>query len=173
MKRALIVLGICILVAGMPAITAISLPKINTNNKSLSILERYTASEDDIPSWADGTINGTWGLREFFLLNMVEVPIGNISGYYGTLLGPISIFSGQIYPYWNSTQTTNITGIFVGPILFGGIGDINLTVTSYEIDVNETNYVGIGYQEDDEFDWRIMGISGPTFFLKGNFVEFE
>ena len=173
MKQTLIILGICILVAGMPAITAVSLPKFNAYNRSISILDRYTTSEDDIPSWADGTINGTWGLREFFLFNMVEIPIGNISGYYGKLLGPISIFNGQIYPFWNSSDTTNITGIFLGPILFGGIGDINITITSYEIDVNETNYVGIGYQEDDEFDWRIMGASGPTFYLKGDFKEFE
>ncbi len=174
MKKILITLGICLLIATMPAMTSLSLPKFKNINKPISILEKVSLNEEDIPIWADGTINGTWGLREFFLSNMIEIPIGNISGYYGKLFGQINIFSGKIYPNWNTSLITNITGIYFGPVLFGGIGDINLTVDDiYNINVNETNYVGIGNKNDTDFNWRIMGISGPTFFIKGDFTQFE
>jgi hypothetical protein len=173
MKKPLIVLGICIFIIGMPAITAISAPKNIISNRSFSLFNKIITNEEDVPRWAEGEINGTWGLREFLLNKIVEVPIGNISGYYGKLFGPIYAFSGKIYPFWDSSKTTNISGLFFGPIVFGWIGDMNLTDESiYDIDVNETTYVGIGDQDESIFDWRIMGRTGPTFYLKGNFTEF-
>ena len=173
MKKPLIVLGIGILIIGMPAITAISVQKNIIVNRSFSLLNKISINEEDIPQWAEGEINGTWGLREFLLFNTVEIPIGNISGYYGKLIGPIYTFSGKLYPFWDSSKTTNISGLFFGPIVFGWIGDVNLTVESiYDVEVNETTYVGIGDQDASIFDWRIMGRTGPTFFIKGNFTEF-
>ena len=176
MKKTMIILALCVLIAGMPAISSMSIPKFSNLNRTLPISEKISLNQDDVPPWADGTVNGTWGLREFFLFNMREIPIGNITGYYGKLLGPIYVFAGKFYPRWNLKQTTNISGIFFGPVVFGVIGDINLTFEDigelYDIKTNETNYVGIGINEETVFDWRIMGVSGPAFFIKGNFTEF-
>ena len=173
MKKTLIVLGICVLIIGMPAITAVSLQKTSSVKRPLSLLNKIIAAEEDIPKWAEGEINGTWGLREFIFFDTVEIPIGNISGYWGKLFGPIYAFSGKINPFWNQTKTTNISGLFFGPVVFGWIGNINLTVENiYDVDVNETTYVGIGDQDESIFNWRIMGITGPTFYIKGSFTEF-
>ena len=153
--------------------TAYSLPKKYNLKGSISLFEIIRLNEEDIPKWAEGTINGTWGLREFLLFNMIEIPIGNVTGYYGKLFGQIYIISGKICPFFNSSKTTNISCIFFGPVVFGTIGDINLTVEdNFDVNVNETTYVGIGGKDKSIFNWRIMGRTGPTFYLKGNFEEF-
>jgi hypothetical protein len=173
MKKPLIVFGICVFIIGMPVITAISSPRNNLVNRPISLFNTIKINEEDVPKWAEGELNGTWGLREFILIDTVEIPIGDISGYYGKIFGPIYAFSGKVYPFWNSSKTTNISGLFFGPVVFGMIGDMNLSVnTIYDVKTNETNYVGIGEQDESIFDWRIMGRSGPTFYLKGNFKEF-
>jgi len=173
MKKTLIALGICGFLIVMPAITSVSISKKSSINRQLSLFNKVIASEEDIPGWVDGEINGTWGLREFILFETVEIPIGNISGYYGKIFGPIYAFIGKINPFWDTTKTTNISGLFFGPVVFGRIGDVNLTVESkYDVNINETGYVGIGDQDESKFNWRIMGRTGPTFYLKGNFIDF-
>lgn len=173
MKKLIIILGVCVLLAGMPAMTAISIPKMKNLKRTLPIFEKITANEDDAPYWAEGTFNGTWGLREFLFLRMIEIEIGNISGYYGTLLGPIKVIKGEFYPHWNHSKVTNITGVYFGAVIFGTIGDVDLKIDQYNITTNETNYVGLGDQNETRFDWRIMGRQGPTFYMKATISKLE
>jgi len=171
MKKKLFLPLICILIISMPVISAIQTTKINRIG---SFFGKIKPNEEDAPYWAEGYINGTWGLRELVLFKMVEIPIGNISGYYGRIIGLIYAFKGNIYPKWNPSKSTNISAIFFSDFLFGSIGDINLTKDDEPfIETNQTIFVGIGDQNVSCFNWRIMGKTGPTFYLKGNFSKFE
>jgi len=42
----------------------------------------------------------------------------------------------------------------------------------YEGTVNETIYVGIGSVNETNFNWRLMGLEGPTFYMEGTFEKF-
>lgn len=174
MKKVILALGVCFLFISLPSMTAISSPKMKNLSRVVNVFDKISMkSEDDMPSWVDGEFNGTWGLKEFFLLDMVEIEIGNISGYYGQILGPFYLMVGQFYPRWNESQITNITGVYFGPIIFGGLGEIDVETDGYIVSTSETHFAGIGDQNLTHFDWRIMGREGPTFYLKGNFSEFE
>ena len=140
------------------------------NLKTLSNPEK-TAS-DDIPNWADWNFTGTWGLRILFS-DVIDIEIGNISGYYGKFFGPIGIFKGKFYPHWNHTKITNIVGIQFGIVIFGEMGEINLTEIYDDVKTNETNFVGIGDKNETHVDWRIMGREGPTFYITGTFSKLE
>jgi hypothetical protein len=181
MKKIMIVLGVCVLLLAMPAMTAISIPKIKNVKTIVGSLSNR--SSEDAPMWADGSFNGTWGLREWSFIaelfgaedGMVEIEIGNISGYYGNIIGFINGIVGQIYPHYNHSKTVDIGGICLGRILFGEIGEINVTdiESEYSVFVEEANYVGIGALNDTSFDYRIMSYKGPTFYIKGTFTKFD
>jgi len=174
MKAKFIVLILCLLIAGMPIINAISAPKVLKNNKGISLVEKIKLNDGDIPFGAEGELNGTWGLREHVLFGMVEIPIGNFTGYYTKIMGFIYSFTGVIYPFGDKTKPTNISALFFGSFIIGFLDKINISQENqYNINTNITYFVGIGEQNESSFDWRIMGYTGPTFFLKGNFLEFE
>jgi hypothetical protein len=157
----------------MPAISAISIPKFQKLKKEIFEINNVL-KEDNIPRWADGTFTGKWGLREYSLIfGMVEFEIGNISGFYGKFIGSIKIFKGKFYPAWNESKIINISGIYAYSVLFGQIGDIDIESNEYDIETNETSYVGIGSQNITDYNWRIMSKTGPTFYIKGVFSKFD
>jgi len=172
MKKALIVISLSIFLVSMPSFAALSIPRLNKANENLLNLSNKSLNKGDIPNWADGRINGTWGMREFSLLiGMVEIEIGNITGYYGNIFGSINYFQGKFSPFFNENIITNITGFSFGSVIFGYIGDVDLETELYKIKTNESNYVGIGGFNESNFDWRIMSWTGPTFFIKGTFDQ--
>jgi len=180
MKK-IVLLLICLTIFSMPAINAISFQNISNTKKDLDLTDNKISKSERAPFWADGTFSGKWGLREYDLLvdlldgkdgnGMFQCEIGNISGYYGKIIGPIYCLSGKIYSN-NDTKISNITGIFMGRLLGGRIGDICLNVGSYDIEINEADYGAFGAFNDTNFDWRIMLISGPTFYMNGTFSKF-
>ena len=94
-------------------------------------------------------------------------------GHYGTLLGPFKYIKGEFYAHNDPSNTTNIVGLYVGSVILGRIGDIDVEDTEYDIESNETNYVGLGDQNETNFDWRLMCRKGPTFYVNGTFTEFD
>lgn len=170
MEKKLLIIT-CILLVGVPTINGLSLVK---DTDKISSSNSCVSSTDNDPLWADGYINGTWGIREFSLfIGMVEFEIGNFSGYYTNMIGPLNRFVGEFYPHWNHSKISEISGLFLGPFIFGKIGDIDIENMTLEIQANETGFGGYGDQNETNFDWRIVSKSGPTFYLKGTFSKFE
>ena len=108
---------------------------------------------------------------DYLLFGMIKIELGNISGYYGKFFGPLRVIKGEFYPHWNHTKITNIVGICSDKVIFGEIGEVDLKDV-YDVETNETNFVGIGDKNETNFDWRIMGREGPTFYMKGTFSKF-
>ena len=101
----------------------------------------------------------------------MNIELGTVSGYYKE--GALSFFAGAFVPHWNESCVTYINGVYFGPILFGELGDLTVEDAEYEGTCNETIYVGIGNYNATNFDWRLMGQEGPTFYMKGTFTKFE
>jgi hypothetical protein len=164
MRKKLILIGLFILLFIMPSISS-------------------TSYNSDIPLWAAGTISGKWGLREYDFLTdffdgdngngMVEYEIGEISGFYGMILTKVYVFQAVFYPYNNQSRISNITGLCYGHLLGGRIGDINIDVDLYNIELGEANYGAFGNFNETSFNWRLMLNTGPTFYLKGDFFKFN
>ena len=139
------------------------------------------AYQSDIPIWATGTISGKWGLREYDILTdffdgdsgngMIEYEVGEISGFYGKILSKIYVFQAVFYPYNNHSRISNITGLCYGNLMGGRIGDINIDVEMYNIELSEANYGAFGSFNETSFNWRLMLKTGPTFYLKGDFLK--
>ena len=174
MKKIIIITITCLLLIATPALAGFQ-AKTNLFTK----LNNYEA--DEAPKWADGTFNGTWGLREYNWLvdlldgnktGMVEIELGNVTGHYGKYLKQICIFQGEFYPYCNTSQKSNISGVSLGRILGGRIGDIDVDAEDYNFELEEANYCGIGGINQTGFDWRIMLSHGPTFYIKGTYNSF-
>ncbi len=173
MRKNIFLLVTCTLIITIPTISAISIPEIQ-NIKNEKIELNHNIADNEVPRWADGTFTGKWGLREYSLIfDMVELEIGNISGYYGKFIGSIKVFKGKFYPTWNESRITNISGIYTNSVIFGQIGDIDIDSNEYNIESNETSYIGIGSQNTTNYNWRIMSKTGPTFYIKGVFSKFE
>ena len=118
------------------------MPILNATNNTRTILQKFTTKSEDHPLWADGTFNGKWGLREYNILvdaldgnktGMVTIEIGNVSGYYGKIIGPIYVLKGTFYPHYNHSRTSNITGLYFWRILSGRLGSINVEAEEYDI----------------------------------------
>jgi hypothetical protein len=136
----------------------------------------------EAPVWAIGTFSGKWGLREYDLLadifdgkngsGMVEYELGELSGYYGKILGKVYVIQGIFYPHDNQSRISNITGICYGHLLGGRIGDIKVNMDMYNIELSEANYGAFGDFNETCFNWRLMLKTGPTFYLTGDFLKF-
>jgi len=160
MKKILFILGICFLIA-LPAASAFSIPQLRSLRSNMTQIN----SEGDAPMWAAGNFTGEWGVN---IWGHDWITIGDFSGYYGSgFLRNIKISRFQIeYNESGSDNGTILHGIFFGPYLLG---------MSIEVDTgNTTNFVGLGgYNETSaEFHWRIMGLHGPTLFMRGTYAEF-
>lgn len=163
MKNKLILIGLCFLLSIMPTISS-------------------TSYNPDSPLWAVGTFSGKWGLREYDLLTdifdgvngngMIEYEIGEISGHYGKIFGKVYVLQGIFYPYNNQSRISNITGLCYGHLLGGRIGDIDIDIDMYNIELNEANYGAFGDFNETHFNWRLMLKTGPTFYIKGDFYKF-
>lgn len=161
----------CIILLGAPLINGLSLVKDVDREYSTNF---FVSSTDNAPAWADGYINGTWGIREYILfIGMVEIEIGNISGYYTNMVGPLNRFIGEIYTHWDQSKKSEISGLYFGSFIIGQLGDIDIENITLEIKENETGFGGYGDQNETNFDWRIVSKSGPTYYLKGTFSKFE
>jgi hypothetical protein len=163
MKKIPMILIICFLLLSMTTVITTSKPNINFLKTAIESKET--------PSWAQGNFTGTWGIREYTLLfGTVEIEFGNISGHYKNIFGPISVLKGVFYPHWNTSQKTNITGIyFFEHFIFGQLGDIDIDEPGYELKTNETGYSGYGDYNQTCFDFRLVSKAGPTFYIKGTF----
>ncbi len=170
MKKTIILIAICILLASFSITHAISIKDTFEEIKTFDNKDKTK----DTPNWATGEFKGTWGIREYTLLfGMVEIEIGNISGYYREHLNFIRVIGGEFYPHYNTSKKSNITGINIGSVIYGNIGDINIENIDYDINQNKSNYVGIGLKNESSFNYRIMGKTGPTMYIKGSFNAFE
>ena len=175
MKKLLLTLTVCILLISVPIMTAASTPTIK-NYRTSYLLEKIGVKSDseEPPSWADGTFNGTWGVREYILfIGVVNISLGNVSGYYAKKhLGWIA---GTLYVKNETDKDTPVSefkGLFFDVFFCGRLGKMDVEVDeNYNTSNDETPFVGIGYQNETEFDWRLMGLKGPTFYMKGEFKE--
>jgi len=163
MRKKLILAGLCVLLFIMPNISGLSY-------------------KSDTPFWASGTFSGKWGLREYDFFadffdgengnGMVEYEIGELSGFYGKIFHNLYVIQGEFYPYDNQSRVSNISGLCYGHLLGGRIGDIKVDKDNYDIELNEANYGAYGDFNETCFNWRLMLNSGPTFYLKGDFLKF-
>jgi hypothetical protein len=181
MKKIVTIMVIGFLFIAMPIITGANTTKNEKNIQILPLLKYKSANDQNTPLWADGTFNGTWGLKEYSFIaelfgdkdGLVEIELGNISGYYSKpfKILPIRYLKGQIYPHWNHSKIINITAVYLGPYVIGKIGDIDIKEPGYNIDVktNETEFGGIGRHNNTNFNWRIIGPKGPSFYMQGIF----
>ena len=154
MKKILAVLGICILLAIMPTMSAVSHQKVDTIETQMPT--------DTPPEWATGNFTGEWGLS---VLGVPFVPLGWIEGYYAQS-GILGRYEGYFAEFNVTNATGKIAGFMLGPFMIGGVQDIATG--------NGTWFVGIGgVNETQQFYWRLTGILGPNFYIYGTYTEFE
>ena len=161
MKKTIIILSICFLFASMSFASALPIPKIK--NLGMRSLSEISADSEDAPEWAIGNFTGSWGVdiwgNDWFT-------VGPFYGYYskGFLYDfKVGRFMME-YKEDGDENGTIIEGLFIGPYLLGVSTDIYTENTSA--------FVGIGGYNETNFRWRIMGMEGPTIFMKGTFNEF-
>ncbi len=175
MKKLLLTLTVGILLISVPIMTAASTPVIK-NYKSSYLFEKIgvNSDPDEPPTWADGTFNGTWGIRKYVLsVGVINISLGNVSGYYAkNCLGWIA---GTFYVKNETNEDTPVSefkGIFFDVFFCGRLGKMDIETDEYNESYDETLFVGIGYQNETKFDWGFMGLKGPTFYTVGEFKEY-
>ena len=162
-KRVIAIISICLLLAGLSTVQAISVNDINVKKQTLETKD-FTADPDDAPDWAAGNFTGTWGLNfwgnDWF-------PAGPVRGYYGKgFLYNYKIGRFLIeYKETGEENGTTFEGLFIGPYLLGK--------TTNQETGNSSAFVGLGGYNETHYRWRIMGIEGPTLFMRGTFNEFQ
>jgi hypothetical protein len=168
MKKSLLIIGICILLIGMPAIAAVSDSSTIVRNNRANILKiinkedmSTTPITDDPPEWANGNFSGLWGLD---IWGEWYIPIGWMLGYYKRT-PKLGYFHAGFASFWEENISWYIQGYFFGPFMFGSIGENEYA--------NETIFVGIGRYNETNYHWRLMGEVGPTFFIRGTYTKFE
>ena len=169
MKKLLLILGICFLLIGMPAISAISdssnvVSKYNRSNIYKKIINKEDmstiATADDPPGWANGNFSGLWGLD---IWGEWHIPIGWMFGYYMTAPN-FGYFYAGFAEFGEEEPSWFIQGYIIGPFMFGSLGENEYA--------NETIFVGIGSYNETNYHWRVMGRIGPTFFMHGIYTKF-
>lgn len=170
MKKIICTIVIVLLLIGMPlAIAQSSLVKTNAKT-DLKGVEKDTLvdtkatlpeSADDPPDWANGNFTGTWG---FDIWGEFHIPVGWMFGYYkrNTNFG----YFYAAFGYFNHENISwFIQGYFFGPFMFGSLGENE--------SANTTLFVGIGRYNETNYHWRLMGETGPTFFMDGEYTKFD
>ena len=132
MKKLIIVIGVCVLLAAMPITVAISTPSLKLAKRS-SILSRVNSDteknvspEDDPPGWANGNFSGLWGLD---IWGQWHIPIGWMFGYYKRS-PEFGYFYGGFADFGENNASWYIQGYFFGPFMFGSMGEIRRTICS-------------------------------------------
>jgi len=162
MKKTIMIISICIMLLSFSAVSSLKIKEISKNNEKLNE-KGFSADPEDAPEWAIGNFTGTWG---FNFWGHDWFPAGPVRGYYG---------KGFLYKYKlgrflieykenGKENGTLFEGLFIGPYLLGKITDQESN--------NSTAFVGLGGYNETNFRWRIMGMEGPTLFMKGIFNEF-
>ena len=102
--------------------------------------------------------------RSFFGNDWIR--FGPVEGFYGK--GFVRNFKfGRFLIHYNQSNEENgslLEGLFFGPYLLGK--------STNEETGNSSSFVGLGGYNETHFRWRIMGMEGPTIFLKGIFTKF-
>lgn len=163
MRKYLIVLFVCFLVVSF-SVTSIA-NRINLKNikDNIEPFVKISSSSEDDPLWAIGNFTGEWGLNVW---GSDWFSIGSVHGYYGMgfagslKFGRFLITSNES----NGENSTKFEGLFIGPYLLGEITDMQTK--------DKSAFVGLGDYNATAFHWRIMGMTGPTLFMKGTFNDF-
>ena len=170
MKKIILVIIIGILFLGMPLATAqstttLSVTKNQTkhlrNNQSPARVLDHPQRADEPPSWVNGNFTGVWG---FDIWGEVLIPIGWMFGYYRRNPN-IGYFYAAFGEFNHENISWYIQGYFFGPFMFGSLGENE--------SANTTIFVGIGRYNETNYHWRLMGESGPTFFMDGEYTRFD
>jgi hypothetical protein len=170
MKNMLFIVGIGVLIIGMPLATALSTPTMTQSKPVIKSLEKeistntntdHSSNTNEPPSWANGNFSGVWG---FDIWGEFQIPIGWMFGYYkhNTNFG---YFYAAFADFGHENVSWYIQGYFFGPFMFGSLGENE--------SANTTIFVGIGRYNETNYHWRIMGETGPTFFMNGEYTKFD
>ena len=164
MKKILMILLVSFTLMIMPCISGFSVLNIKEEIDTQITTKGFSSNPEDAPDWAIGNFTGRWGL-DFFGHDWFT--IGSVKGFYGK--GFIrNIRFGRFQIHYNESGEVNGTlleGIFFGTYLLGK--SLN------EETGNKTSFVGLGGYNETHFRWRVMGMHGPTIYMKGIFSEFE
>jgi|GEM_PF-3057429 len=170
MKNALFVLLAGIILLSMPLATAqsnlvMTTTKVLTKNidtsQSKSIVLNHPQRADEPPSWANGNFTGVWG---FDIWGQVQIPLGWMFGYYKRNPN-VGYFYAAFGYFGQENLSWYIQGYFFGPFMFGSLGENQ--------SANTTLFVGIGRYNETNYHWRLMGETGPTFFMNGEYTKFD
>jgi hypothetical protein len=171
MRRKIILICLCVILVLLPTVSSISIQKIK------NIIEKKTDcffidSSNDVPYWADGNFTGKWGMElSSIFLGKIEIELGNVYGYFSeNMFGRLN---GKFTYYWNETKTTNISGVYFGAFIFGGIGDVEINTIEYNGKCNESVYAGLGDRNETDFYFRLIGREGPIYYMEGKFNHFD
>ena len=162
MKKILIILGICFLVIGMPAMTASPLQKLNHVRNQLPIKNPSAVLNNDTPpDWAAGNFSGVWGLN---LLGFPLPASGWVEGYFANKPG-----LGRLEASFAEFNVTNATGLISGFMLWiFFMGGVSSVATG-----NGTWVSGIGVANETHFYWRLSAITGPSYYIHCEYSKFE
>jgi hypothetical protein len=158
------------LIIGMPLAAGMHTPTLKSlktegNTVIKEIVPNKTISNsptvDEPPSWANGNFSGVWGID---IWGEYQIPIGWMFGYYkhNTNFG---YFYAAFANFGYENVSWYIQGYFFGPFMFGSLGENQ--------SANTTLFVGIGRYNETSYYWRIMGETGPTFFMNGDYTKFD
>ena len=168
MKKVLIAIGVCFLLAAMPISLSIASPTQRIGKRLNKILENEEPLEivgplpaDDPPEWANGQFAGVWGLD---IWGEWHIPAGWMFGYYKRTTSWGYFYAG-FADFGVENATWYIQGYFLGPFMLGSLGETE--------SANETLFVGIGKYNDTDYHWRLMGEIGPTFFVDGEHEAYD
>lgn len=170
MKKIIIAIIVGIVLLGMPLATAQAnlvmaniktLTKNNDNGLSTELKSTHPQRADEPPSWANGNFTGVWG---FDIWGEVQIPLGWMFGYYKHNPN-IGYFYAAFGYFGQENFTWYIQGYFFGPFMFGSLGENQ--------SANTTLFVGIGRYNETNYHWRLMGETGPTFFMTGKYTKFD
>jgi hypothetical protein len=170
MKNKIFIVGISLLIIGMPLAAGLITPTMTSSKlegnalKKQIVTNKYTdrpMRSDEPPSWANGNFSGVWGID---IWGEYQIPVGWMLGYYRH-----NIKYGYFYAGFANFGYENVSwyiqGYFFGPFMFGSLGENQ--------SANTTLFVGIGRYNETGYHWRVMGETGPTFFMNGDYTKFD
>ena len=161
MKKILITIAVCLLIIGMPAMTAFPMTKQNIVQTQLKSRTPSVLYNDTPPDWAAGNFSGVWGLTIF---GIPLAPSGWIEGYFANTPGLGRLEGG--YAEFNVTNATTIlTGFMIWIFFLGGV--VNVATG------NGTWVTGIGVANETHFYWRLNAIIGPSYYIHCEYSKFE
>jgi hypothetical protein len=163
MKKIILILGICCLLATTPIMTAMAHDPQKTTPTLYNQLPFKTESSvtlDDPPEWANGNFSGVWGVT---ILGIPTDPLGWIDGYYE------EIGLGRLAAEFAEFGETNATGGLLGYMLWifflGGVGSLATG--------NGTYVSGIGVANETHYYLRLNAIIGPSYYIHVAYTRFE